>query len=58
MALTRKEKRRIYEEELERIKARDRIDAQRKRKPYSFNPMDLVIVIGFLLMGYVLLGGR
>ncbi|WP_371368304.1 hypothetical protein SRRS_19320 [Sporomusa rhizae] len=58
MALTRKEKRRIYEEELERIKARERIEAQRKRTPYSFKPMDLVIVIGFLLMGYVLLGGR
>lgn len=58
MALTRKEKQRIYEEELERCKARERIEAQRKRKPYSFSPMDLVIVIGFLLMGYVLLSGR
>lgn len=58
MPLTRKEKQRIYEEELERIKARERIEAERKRKPYSFKPMDLIIVMGFLLMGYILLGGR
>ena len=58
MPLTRKEKQRIYEEELERIKARERIEAERKKKPYSFKLMDLIIVIGFLLMGYILLGGR
>ena len=58
MPLTRKEKQRIYEEELERIKARERIEAERKRKPYSLKPADLIIVMGFLLMGYILLGGR
>lgn len=58
MPLTRKEKQRIYEEELERIKARERIEAERKRKSYSFKPMDLIIVMGFLLMGYILLFER
>lgn len=58
MPLTRKEKQRIYEEELERFKARERIKAERKRKPYSFKPMDLIIVMGFILMGYILLVER
>ncbi|TWH48462.1 hypothetical protein [Sporomusa sp. KB1] len=60
MPLTRKEKQRIYEEELERIKARERIQAARTRtrQPKSSGFMNWVIVLGFLLMLYIVLGGK
>lgn len=58
MPLTRKEKQRIYEEELERIKARERIQAARTPQPKSSGFMNCVIVLGFLLMLYIVLGGK
>lgn len=60
MALTSEQKKRIYEEELERIKARERIHARRarQRQPKSSRIMDWIIAAGFLLMLYILLGGR
>lgn len=59
MPLTRKDKQRIYEEELERIKARERIEADRARKqqPKTSRVKNWVIVLGFLLMLYIVLGG-
>ena len=59
MPLTRKDKQRIYEEELERIKARERIEAERARKQQSKTSRvkNWVIALGFLLMLYIVLGG-
>ncbi len=58
MPLTRKEKQRIYEEELERIKARKCIEAQQYHRQEPSRIMNWTIIVGFLLMLYVLLGGR
>lgn len=58
MPLTQKEKQRIYEEELERIKARERIQTARTRQPKPSSFINWVIVLGFLLMLYIVLGGK
>jgi hypothetical protein len=58
MPLTRKEKRRIYEEELERIKARKRIQVALKNRSQSSWAMNWLIIAGFLLMLYIVLGGK
>lgn len=58
MPLTRKEKQRIYEEELERIKARERINAERSRHPKPSWFINWGIILGFLMMLYVIFGGR
>lgn len=58
MALTRKEKQRIYEEELERAKARKRIEAELTNPSTPSRLTNWVIIAGFLLMLYILLGGR
>ncbi|WP_371372767.1 hypothetical protein [Sporomusa aerivorans] len=60
MALTKEQKRRIYEEERERIRARERIEAERnrKRQPKLTWVKDVIIVIGFVLMLYIVMGGR
>lgn len=57
MALTKRQKKKIYAEELERIKARERIEAERTQ-PKSSRAMNWFIVFGFLFMLYILLGGR
>jgi hypothetical protein len=59
MALTKEQKKKIYEEELERIKARERIEAERAGKQHSkpSRVKDWVIIIGFMLMLYVVFGG-
>ncbi|HWR44143.1 hypothetical protein [Sporomusa sp.] len=59
MALTKEQKKKIYEEELERIKARERIEAERARKqqPKTSHVKDWIIAIGFLFMLYVVFGG-
>lgn len=60
MALTKEQKKRIYEEELERIKARERIEAERARKQRpktSARAKNWVIILGFLLMIYIVFGG-
>jgi len=56
--LTRKEKQKIYEEELERIKARERIQAARTQQPRSSRAMNWAIIFGFLVMLYIVLGGK
>ncbi|SDD97523.1 hypothetical protein [Sporomusa acidovorans] len=58
MPLTRKEKRRIYEEELERMKARERIKVVLKNRSQSSWAMNWVIIAGFLIMLYIVLGGK
>jgi hypothetical protein len=60
MPLTSEQKKRIYEEELERIKARERIHAKRvrQRQPKVSRVKDWIIVLGFLLMLYIVMGGR
>jgi hypothetical protein len=59
MALTKEQKKKIYEEELERIKARERIEKERAGKQQSkpSRVKDWVIIIGFMLMLYVVFGG-
>ncbi|QDR80306.1 hypothetical protein [Sporomusa termitida] len=60
MPLTKEQKKRIYEEELERIKARERIEAERARKQQtksSARAINWVIILGFLLMIYIMFGG-
>ena len=58
MALTRKEKQRIYEEERERIKARERITTEINNRKHSSRVINWVIVGGFLLMLYIVVSGN
>lgn len=58
MPLTPEEKQRIYEEELERIKARKYIETQQCQRQEPSRIMNWTIIAGFLLMLYILLGGR
>jgi hypothetical protein len=55
MALTRKERQKIYEEERARIKARARIKTELYNRKYSVRIMNWVITGGFLLMLYIVL---
>ena len=55
MALTRKERQKIYEEERARIKARARIRSELYTRKYSVRIMNWVIAGGFLLMLYIVL---
>jgi hypothetical protein len=55
MALTRKEKQRIYEEERERIKARERIKTETNNRKHSSRIMNWTIIASFLLMLYIVL---
>jgi hypothetical protein len=50
--LTRREKQKIYEEELERIKTRERIQAERTQ-PKSSRAMNWAIIFGFGVMLYI-----
>ena len=60
MPLTKEQKKRIYEEERERIRARERIEAERDRRRQSKSTWvkDVIIVLGFALMLYIVMGGR
>jgi len=58
MALTKEQKKKIYAEELERIKARERIQAERTQQPKSSRVMNWAIILGFSLMLYIVLGGK
>jgi len=55
MALTRKERQKIYEEERARIKARARIKTELYNQKHSVRIMNWVITGGFLLMLYIVL---
>ncbi|CVK21908.1 MULTISPECIES: hypothetical protein [Sporomusa] len=64
MPLTKEQKKKIYEEERERIRARERIEAERARRNQPKFPKikerikNWIIVLGFFLMLYIVLGGN
>lgn len=64
MPLTKEQKKKIYEEERERIRARERIEAERARHNQPKFPQikerikNWIIVLGFFLMLYIVLGGN